>query len=132
MFGVRYITISDHVGTGRSDFPNQVNNVVAFPGIFKGALEGHAKQITDEMKLAAAHAIAALAKEPVPKSVLKAYRTDRLEFGPDYIIPKALDIRLLETVSTAVAKAAIESGVARKTITDWGDYRKYLKHLIRK
>ena len=120
------------IATGRSDYPNQVNNVIGFPYIFRGALDTRARKINDEMKLAAAHAIAALAKEPVPKSVLKAYRTDRLEFGPDYIIPKALDIRLLETVSTAVAKAAIESGVARKTITDWGDYRKYLKHLIRK
>lgn len=118
------------IATGRSDYPNQVNNVIGFPYIFRGALDTRARKINEEMKLAAAHAIAALAKEPVPEEVLKAYNVTSLSFGPDYIIPKALDSRLLETVSTAVAKAAIESGAARRTITDWDGYRKYLHTLL--
>lgn len=120
------------IATGRSDYPNQVNNVIGFPYIFRGALDTRARQINDEMKLAAARAIASLAKEPVPEEVLKAYKTDRLEFGPDYIIPKALDGRLCERVSIAVAKAAMQSGVARKEITDWDAYKEYLRHLDRR
>ena len=118
------------VGTGRSDFPNQVNNVVAFPGIFKGALEGRATQITEEMKLAATYAIAKLTKEPVPDVVNSAYGIKRLSFGPEYIIPKALDPRLLTAVAPAVAKAAMDSGVAQHHITDWDAYNDRLKKLM--
>ena len=100
------------MATGRSDFPNQVNNVLGFPFIFRGALDVRAKRINEEMKLAAAKALADLAKEPVTEEVLKAYGLDSLEFGPEYIIPKAVDSRLLGTVSTAVAATAIETGVA--------------------
>lgn len=118
------------IATGRSDYPNQVNNVIGFPYIFRGALDTHARAINDQMKIAAVHAIADLAKEPVPESVLKAYNVESLSFGPDYIIPKALDRRLLWTVSVAVAKASIESGVARKTIRDWDSYTEHLRSLI--
>ena len=119
------------IATGRSDYPNQVNNVIGFPYIFRGALDTHARAINDQMKIAAVHAIADLAKEPVPESVLKAYNVESLSFGPDYIIPKALDRRLLWTVSVAVAKAAIESGVARKTIRDCDSYTEHLRSLVR-
>ena len=119
------------IATGRSDYPNQVNNVIGFPYIFRGALDTHARAINDQMKIAAVHAIADLAKEPVPESVLKAYNVESLSFGPDYIIPKALDRRLLWTVSVAVAKAAIESGVARKTIRDWDSYTEHLRSVVR-
>ncbi|MFZ5757322.1 MAG: malic enzyme-like NAD(P)-binding protein [Pseudomonadota bacterium] len=102
------------VATGRSDYPNQVNNVLGFPYIFRGALDVRASTINEEMKIAAVHAIAALAKEPVPQSVRDANGGDVLEFGPDYIIPKPMDPRLLGVVSAAVAKAAVDSGVARK------------------
>ena len=119
------------IATGRSDYPNQVNNVIGFPYIFRGALDTHARAINDQMKIAAVHAIADLAKEPVPESVLKAYNVESLSFGPNYIIPKALDRRLLWTVSVAVAKAAIESGVARKTIRDWDSYTEHLRSLVR-
>lgn len=108
--------------TGRSDYPNQVNNVLGFPYIFRGALDVRATGINEEMKMAAAKAIAQLAKEPVPDVINTAYEIKRLYFGKEYIIPKPLDPRLLATVSIAVAKAAIESGVARKTITDWDAY----------
>ncbi len=118
------------VATGRSDYPNQVNNVIGFPYIFRGALDTRAKAINDEMKIAAAHAIAALAKDPVPEDILKAYNVSSLTFGPDYMIPKALDKRLLETVSTAVAKAAMDSGAARRPVDDWDKYRKYLHTLV--
>ncbi len=100
------------MATGRSDFPNQVNNVLGFPFIFRGALDVRAKRINEEMKLAAAKALADLAKEPVTEEVLKAYGLESLEFGPDYIIPKAVDSRLLGAVSTAVAATAIETGAA--------------------
>jgi malate dehydrogenase (oxaloacetate-decarboxylating)(NADP+) len=103
-------------GTGRSDYPNQVNNVLGFPFIFRGALDVHARQINMEMKIAAARALAALAKEDVPDSVLRAYGLDTLRFGPEYVIPKPLDPRVLMWVAPAVAKAAMESGVARRTI----------------
>ncbi|WP_419812331.1 malic enzyme-like NAD(P)-binding protein [Bacterioplanoides sp.] len=100
------------MATGRSDFPNQVNNVLGFPFIFRGALDVRAKRINEEMKLAAAKALANLAKEPVTQEVLDAYKLDSLEFGKDYIIPKATDSRLLGIVSTAVAQAAIDTGVS--------------------
>jgi malate dehydrogenase (oxaloacetate-decarboxylating)(NADP+) len=94
------------MATGRSDFPNQVNNALCFPYLFRGALDAKAKQITDEMQIAAAHALAALAREPVPEAVLKAYNLTSLSFGKDYIIPKPFDARLMERVSGAVAGAA--------------------------
>ena len=104
------------MSTGRSDFPNQVNNVLGFPFIFRGALDVRSKAINEEMKLAAAHAIAGLAKEQTPQEVLTAYGVDSLEFGKDYIIPKPTDPRLLGAVSMAVAQAAIDSGVATKAL----------------
>ena len=112
--------------TGRSDYPNQVNNVLGFPFLFRGALDVRASRIDDSMKLAAAHALAELARRPVPESVLRAYGLERLEFGRMYLIPKPLDPRLLCTVSTAVARAAVESGVARQPIEDWDDYAEKL------
>ncbi len=116
--------------TGRSDYPNQINNVLGFPYIFRGALDTHAKAINEEMKLAAVYAIAELAKEPVPDVVNAAYKLKRTTFGRDYILPKALDPRLLTRVSCAVAKAAIESGVSRKTITDWDGYGNHLREMM--
>ncbi|EMW0565718.1 TPA: malate dehydrogenase [Vibrio parahaemolyticus] len=101
------------MGTGRSDYPNQVNNVLCFPFIFRGALDVRASEINDDMKLAAVDAIRALAKEPVPESVLKAAGVEKLEFGSDYIIPKPMDPRLLPRLAKAVAQAAVDSGVAR-------------------
>ncbi len=112
--------------TGRSDYPNQINNVLGFPFIFRGALDVRAKTINEEMKLAASKALAQLAKEPVPGSVLKAYNINKLEFGREYIIPKPLDPRLISRVASAVAKAAIDSGVARFEIKDWEAYSKSL------
>lgn len=112
--------------TGRSDYPNQVNNVLGFPFIFRGALDTRATAINEDMKAAAALAIAALAKEPVPQAVKDAYDVKDLEFGPLYIIPKPLDPRLLTTVAPAVAKAAMASGVAKREITDWAAYEKEL------
>lgn len=116
--------------TGRSDYPNQINNVLGFPYIFRGALDTHATTINEEMKRAAVYAIASLAKEPVPDVVNAAYKLKRMTFGPEYIIPKALDPRLLTRVSCAVAKAAIESGVARNIITDWETYGKHLREMM--
>ena len=116
--------------TGRSDYPNQINNVLGFPYIFRGALDTHAKAINEEMKLAAVYAIADLAKEPVPDVVNAAYKLKRTTFGRDYILPKALDPRLLTRVSCAVAKAAIDSGVSRKTITDWEGYANHLREMM--
>ena len=110
------------MATGRSDYPNQVNNVLGFPYIFRGALDVRASAINEPMKLAAVKALASLANEPVPDIVNVAYNNSVLKYGPEYIIPKPLDPRLLVRVSTAVAKAAIESGVARKVITDWEAY----------
>lgn len=101
------------MGTGRSDYPNQVNNVLCFPFIFRGALDVRASEINDQMKLAAVEAIRQLAKEPVPAEVLAAAGVDKLSFGIDYIIPKPMDPRLLPRVARAVAEAAVESGVAR-------------------
>ncbi len=110
--------------TGRSDYPNQVNNVLGFPFIFRGALDVMATTINEEMKLAATQALYELAKEPVPAEVARAYNVEKLEFGRDYIIPKPLDPRLISRVSAAVAKAAIETGVAKTTIEDWDAYMK--------
>lgn len=118
------------MSTGRSDYPNQINNVIGFPYIFRGALDTRASAINEEMKLGAVHAIAKLAKLPVPQVVNDVYHVDKLKFGPSYFIPKPVDPRLITEVSMAVAKAAIESGVARKKITDWDAYRTHLKELM--
>ncbi|TCV15148.1 allosteric NADP-dependent malic enzyme [Sphingobacterium alimentarium] len=120
------------MGTGRSDFPNQVNNVLGFPYIFRGALDVRATAINEAMKIAAVHAIARLAKEPVPEEVNQAYNTSNLRFGTDYVIPKPTDPRLITEVSIAVAKAAIESGVARKTIENWDLYKEELRKRLGK
>lgn len=114
------------MSTGRSDYPNQINNVIGFPYIFRGALDTAATAINEEMKLAAVRAIADLAKKPVPEIVNKVYQVNKLSFGRDYFIPKPVDPRLLTEVSAAVAKAAIDSGVARKNITDWDAYKVHL------
>ncbi|MET3874734.1 NADP-dependent malic enzyme [Chitinophaga sp. OAE865] len=118
------------MATGRSDYPNQVNNVLGFPYIFRGALDVRATQINEAMKLAAVRALADMAKSPVPDIVNLAYNERNLFFGPKYIIPKPLDPRLLSTVAPAVAKAAMESGVAHKPITDWEAYRNELNHRL--
>lgn len=112
--------------TGRSDYPNQINNVLGFPYIFRGALDVRATTINEEMKLAAARALAKLAKDPVPDVVLRAYNLDSLSFGKEYIIPKPLDPRLISCVATCVARAAMDTGVARRPITDWNAYSKSL------
>jgi malate dehydrogenase (oxaloacetate-decarboxylating)(NADP+) len=112
--------------TGRSDYPNQINNVLGFPFIFRGALDVRASTINEEMKLAASKALASLAKEPVPVSVLKAYNVEKLVFGKEYIIPKPVDPRLISCVAPAVARAAMDSGVAKYPITDWDAYKKSL------
>ena len=114
------------MATGRSDFPNQVNNVLGFPFIFRGALDVRASEINDEMKLAAAKALACLAKKPVPDIVNLAYNEKSLSFGPEYIIPKPVDPRLITTISMAVAKAAMDSGVATKPILNWDVYESQL------
>ena len=118
------------MSTGRSDYPNQINNVIGFPYIFRGALDVHAKAINEEMKMAAVKAIADLAKQPVPDIVNTVYHVTDLTFGPKYFIPKPVDPRLITEVSAAVAKAAIDSGVARKNITDWHTYKENLKQLL--
>jgi malate dehydrogenase (oxaloacetate-decarboxylating)(NADP+) len=110
------------MATGRSDYPNQVNNVLGFPYIFRGALDVRATQINEAMKMAAVKALADLAKSPVPDIVNLAYNEKTISFGPNYIIPKPVDPRLLSTISPAVAKAAMESGVAQYPITDWETY----------
>ena len=115
------------MATGRADFPNQVNNVLGFPYIFRGALDVRATAINEEMKIAAVKAIAEMAKKPVPEAINLAYNTNNLKFGRDYIIPKPMDQRLITEVSSAVAKAAIDSGVARKPIADWDAYREQLR-----
>ena len=114
------------MGTGRSDFPNQVNNVLGFPYIFRGALDVRSTAINEEMKLAAAHALADLAKQPVPEEVNIAYQVTNLKFGKDYIIPKPSDPRLITHIAPAVAKAAMDTGIARKPIRDWDAYREEL------
>lgn len=120
------------MGTGRSDFPNQVNNVLGFPYIFRGALDVRATAINEEMKIAAVRAIANLAKQSVPEEVNQAYNTNNLRFGSDYVIPKPTDPRLITEVSVAVAKAAIASGVARQIITDWDLYKEELRKRLGK
>lgn len=118
------------MSTGRSDYPNQINNVIGFPYIFRGALDVHASAINEEMKLAAVNAIANLAKQPVPDVVNDVYQVNNLTFGPSYFIPKPVDPRLITEVSAAVAKAAIDSGVARTTITDWDEYKNHLREML--
>ena len=118
------------MSTGRSDYPNQINNVIGFPYIFRGALDTQAKAINEAMKIAAVHAIANLAKQPVPDVVNEAYHVNNFTFGPEYFIPKPVDPRLITEVSCAVAKAAMESGVARKDIEDWDAYRLQLRELM--
>ena len=116
--------------TGRSDYPNQINNVLGFPYIFRGALDSGATVINETMKLAAVKAIAALAKEPVPSVVNAAYEMSNLRFGREYILPKPLDPRLITTVAPAVARGAMESGVARRPITDWDAYNDKIRQLM--
>ena len=118
------------MATGRSDYPNQINNVLGFPFIFRGALDVRATTINEEMKIAAANALAKLAREFVPETVARAYNQQNIVFGKDYIIPKPLDPRLITTVSVAVAKAAVESGVARKPINDWDAYKQELSERL--
>ncbi len=118
------------MSTGRSDYPNQINNVMVFPYIFRGALDTHATAINEEMKLAAVKALAELAKAPVPEIVNKTYHVSDLDFGPKYFIPKPVDPRLITEVSAAVAKAAMESGVARTEIKDWDAYKQHLRQLL--
>ena len=118
------------MATGRSDYPNQINNVIGFPYIFRGALDTGATAINEEMKLAAVRAIAGIAKQPVPDVVNEAYHVNNLTFGPSYFIPKPVDPRLITEVSMAVAKAAMESGVARKPIENWDAYTLHLKELM--
>ncbi len=118
------------MSTGRSDYPNQINNVIGFPYIFRGALDVNASAINEEMKMAAVHAIADLAKQPVPDVVNEVYHVNDLTFGPRYFIPKPVDPRLITEVSAAVAKAAMESGVARKPIEDWDAYKKKLRQML--
>ncbi len=118
------------MATGRSDHPNQVNNVLGFPYIFRGALDVRATGINEAMKLAAVRALAELAKEPVPDSVMMAYGTDKLGFGREYLIPKPMDTRLITTIAPAVAKAAMESGVATRPVNDWGSYHDELQQRI--
>jgi malate dehydrogenase (oxaloacetate-decarboxylating)(NADP+) len=118
------------MATGRSDFPNQGNNVLGFPFIFRGALDVRARAINDEMKIAAAKALAALAKEDVPDAVINAYGGERFSFGPEYIIPKPFDARVLTWEAPAVARAAVESGVARMPIEDWDEYVVQLERRI--
>lgn len=120
------------LATGRSDYPNQVNNVLGFPYIFRGALDVRASKITEQMKLAAVYALANLTKEPVPEIVNLAYNEKSVTFGRNYIIPKPIDPRLITTVSPAVAKAAIESGVAKNPITDWEQYHNQLLNRLGK
>jgi malate dehydrogenase (oxaloacetate-decarboxylating)(NADP+) len=114
------------MATGRSDCPNQINNVLGFPFIFRGALDVRARKINEAMKLAASQSLAALAREPVPAEVLKAYNVDHLEFGIDYIVPKPLDRRVCQWEAPAIAQAAMASGVARLQI-DLDDYRRKLE-----
>ncbi len=115
------------MATGRSDYPNQVNNVLGFPFIFRGALDVRAAGVSEGMKIAAANALAQLAREPVPDSVLRAYDLEHLAFGPDYLIPKPFDPRVLWTVAPAVARAAVEEGLAGAPIEDFDEYRSALQ-----
>ena len=118
------------IATGRSDYPNQINNVLGFPYIFRGALDVRATGINEEMKLAAAYALAALAKEPVPEEVNQAFQSGNLTFGPDYLIPKPTDPRLIEMIAPAVAKAAMDSGIAKNPIENWEVYKESLRRRL--
>lgn len=120
------------IATGRSDYPNQINNVLGFPFIFRGALDVRATRITENMKMAASIALSELAKESVPPEVFKAYGGERFSFSRDYIVPKPFDPRVIEWEAVAVAKAAVEDGVARKPIVDWDEYRASLRERMRK
>ena len=120
------------MGTGRSDYPNQINNILGFPFIFRGALDVKATEITENMKKAAALALAALAKEEVPEEVKKAYGGEDFSFGRDYVVPKPFDPRVIEWEAVAVAKAACEDGVAKAPITDWDGYRKSLRERMKR
>ena len=115
------------VATGRSDYPNQINNVMCFPFLFRGTLDTRAREINEQMKMAAALALADLARQPVPDEVARAYEGKRFSFGQDYIIPTPFDPRLIYVVSEAVAKAAISSGAATQEITDWVEYKFQLR-----
>ncbi|MFA6846428.1 MAG: malic enzyme-like NAD(P)-binding protein, partial [Sphaerochaetaceae bacterium] len=115
------------MATGRSDYPNQINNVLGFPFIFRGALDVRATRISEGMKMAAAKSLAALAKEPVPEIVSKAYKGKHFSFGREYIVPKPFDPRVIEYEAVAVAKAACDEGLAKKPITDWEAYRLRLR-----
>ena len=117
------------IGTGRSDYNNQVNNVLCFPFLFRGALDTHASAINDEMKLAAVHALAQLAKEDVPDSVRRAYGNSEIKFGREYLLPKPFDPRVLLRMAPAVAQAAMDSGVARRPILDMAKYTEHLEAL---
>jgi malate dehydrogenase (oxaloacetate-decarboxylating)(NADP+) len=127
---VREVRDDAIVATGRSDYPNQVNNVLGFPYIFRGALDCGATTINEEMKIAAAKALAELAREPVPHEVVAAYNRDDMEFGPSYIIPSPFDPRLIENIPAAVAKAAMETGVATRPIKNWDEYKTKLSALL--
>ena len=118
------------IATGRSDYPNQVNNLIGFPYIFRGALDVRAKTINEEMKVAAAHAIATLARERVPDEVASAMGGERPIYGKEYIIPSTFDPRLISVIPVAVAKAAIKTGVARKKIEDFELYSEQLKNRL--
>lgn len=120
------------VATGRSDYPNQVNNVMCFPFLFRGTLDTRSPVINEEMKMAAAKALAALAREPVPDAVARAYGGKRFKFGIEYIIPTPFDPRLIYTIPPAVAKAAMDSGVAKHQIEDWNEYKHELRIRILK
>lgn len=120
------------MGTGRTDYPNQINNVSGFPFLFRGTLDVGATEINESMKIAAAKALAALAHEPVPASVEKAYGGQKFSFGPDYVIPKPFDPRIIEWVTPAVAKAAMDSGIATRPITDLNAYRLGLAERVKK
>ena len=118
------------MGTGRSDYPNQINNVLGFPYIFRAALDCRASVINEAMKMAAAHAIAALAREPVSRQVKELYPDEKLDFGPEYILPKPFDRRLLSVVSPAVVKAAVDSGVSRRPVDDLDRYGRSLRRYV--
>ena len=121
------------IGTGRSDYPNQINNVMCFPFLFRGTLDVRASEINEAMKMAAAKALAELARESVPKEVRQAYpQRKNMEFGREYIIPTPFDPRLLVNISSAVAQAAVESGVAKQSFKDWETYRALLQERVDK
>lgn len=118
------------IATGRSDYPNQVNNVMCFPFLFRATLDTKSKQINEDMKMAAAKALSAIAKLPVPDEVKEAFPGRQFEFGPDYIIPTPFDPRLISILPPAIAKAAMDSGAARIMINDFEQYKKELNHRI--